>query len=139
MWRASAGAGTGVGSLLAGLMQTRQGWGQASVPVLLAASALLLGAFVLVERGIDAPMLDLTLCGNPGFTAATIGALVTGATAVGEPLDMLHTKRDECRHMSLGCARTVSGLSLLVDADPAPQAPVRNEQESLCACLNPGV
>jgi MFS family permease len=73
----------GVSALLAGLVQSRSGWGQPSVVVLLAGGVLLLAAFVPAELRQAAPMIDLRLFRVPGFLAATVGAFVTGATVVG--------------------------------------------------------
>jgi MFS family permease len=73
----------GIGCVLAGLVQSRGGWGQASVVVLLAGGGLLLAAFVPVELRQAAPMIDLRLFRIPGFLAATVGAFTTGATVVG--------------------------------------------------------
>jgi len=73
----------GMSALLAGLVQSRGGWGQLSVAVLLAAGVLLLAAFVPAELRQAAPMIDLRLFRIPGFLAATVGAFVTGAAVVG--------------------------------------------------------
>jgi MFS family permease len=73
----------GMSALLAGLVQSRGGWGQASVVVLLALGVLLLAAFVPAELRQPAPMIDLRLFRIPGFLAATVGAFVTGVTVVG--------------------------------------------------------
>jgi MFS family permease len=73
----------GMSTLLAGLVQSRGGWGRPSVVVLLVAGVLLLAAFVPAELRQDAPMIDLRLFRIPGFLAATVGAFVTGAAVVG--------------------------------------------------------
>jgi MFS family permease len=73
----------GISALLAGLVQSRSGWGQLPVVVLLALGLLLLAAFVPAELRQAAPMIDLRLFRIPGFLAATVGAFVTGATVVG--------------------------------------------------------
>jgi MFS family permease len=73
----------GLGCLLAGLVQSRGGWGQRTVVVLLGLGVVLLAAFVLVERRTAGPMIDLTLFRVPGFLAATVGAFLTGASVVG--------------------------------------------------------
>ena len=75
--------GGGISVLLAGLVQSRGGWGQASVVVLLAVGLLLLAAFVPAELRQAEPMIDLRLFRIPGFLAATVGAFVTGAAVVG--------------------------------------------------------
>jgi MFS family permease len=73
----------GLTSLLAGLVQSRGGWGEPAVVTLLAFGVLLLVAFVLVERRSSTPLIDLGLFAVPGFVAATLGAFVTGAAAIG--------------------------------------------------------
>jgi MFS family permease len=73
----------GISALLAGLVQSRGGWGQLAVMVLLAAGVLLLAAFVPAELRQASPMIDLRLFRIPGFLAATVGAFTTGATVVG--------------------------------------------------------
>jgi hypothetical protein len=73
----------GTSSLLAGLVQSRGGWTQLPVIGLLALGVVLLVAFVLVERWISAPMIDLALFAVPGFVAAVVGAFVTGAAVIG--------------------------------------------------------
>jgi MFS family permease len=73
----------GMSALLAGLVQSRGGWGQPSVVVLLATGGLLLAAFVPAELRQPAPMMDLRLFRIPGFLAATVGAFTTGAAVVG--------------------------------------------------------
>jgi MFS family permease len=73
----------GLSCVLAGLVQSRSGWGRPAVVVLLALGLVLLVAFVLVERRVPEPMIDLALFGIPGFLAATVGAFLTGAAVVG--------------------------------------------------------
>lgn len=73
----------GLSSLLAGLVQSRRGWSDPWVLALLAAGLVMLVAFTVVERTNPVPMLDLGLFANPGFTAATLGALVVGVAVVG--------------------------------------------------------
>src|SRR6185295_2729361 len=50
------------------------GWGSTKIVTLLLAGALLLAAFVAIERRIDQPMLDLHLFRIPTFTGAQIVA-----------------------------------------------------------------
>jgi EmrB/QacA subfamily drug resistance transporter len=57
-----------------------EGWGSAKIVGLLAASALLLVGFVLVERHGKEPMLDLTLFRKPAFTGAQITAFAISAS-----------------------------------------------------------
>jgi hypothetical protein len=71
--------GFGMAALLAGLTQSRSGWNQASVYVLIGAGIALLAGFVMVERRIESAMLDLALFRRPEFAGATIAALASGA------------------------------------------------------------
>ena len=68
--------------VVSGLTQARSGISTGTW-VLLGLSALLLVAFVLVERHTAEPMLDLELLRSPGFLAATVGALVLGIGIIG--------------------------------------------------------
>jgi MFS family permease len=70
--------GTGLSALLAGLVTGRDGWTRPMVIVLLAGGALLMLAFVFVERRSPAPLLDLALFRRPDFVAATAAGLATG-------------------------------------------------------------
>ncbi|WP_181308490.1 MFS transporter [Nonomuraea fuscirosea] len=73
----------GVAALVAGVTEGRTGW---SRPVVLGAfvlAAVLIAAFVAVERRRPEPLLDLRLFGRPEFLVATGGALVVGAAVVG--------------------------------------------------------
>lgn len=67
----------GLVSLLLAL-NNGQEWGWTTWPVLglFAVAIALLGAFILVERRVRAPMLDLTLFSSPVFSAATISAVL---------------------------------------------------------------
>ena len=69
--------------VLVGLVGTRSGFGTAAVVAFLVLGAMLLVVFVLVERRLAEPLVDLTLFRLPGFVGATVGALVTGAAVVG--------------------------------------------------------
>lgn len=79
----------GLSAGLAGLVQSRSGWGSTTV-VLLAAGVVLLVGFVVAERRATEPMIDLSLFAVPGFAAATFGALVTGVAVIG-PASVLPT------------------------------------------------
>ena len=69
---------TGVGALLAALVEGRQGW-TTIVPILLfVLAALLLVGFVVFELRSTTAMLDLALFQHPPFVAATVAALATG-------------------------------------------------------------
>ncbi|MFE4970915.1 MFS transporter [Kitasatospora sp. NPDC056651] len=73
----------GTSSLIAGLAEGRTGWGRPTVLALLVVGVLLLAAFAVVEAKVREPMLDLSLFRDPGFIAATGGALFTGLSLVG--------------------------------------------------------
>jgi EmrB/QacA subfamily drug resistance transporter len=67
----------GLVALLAALNQGHAwGWGSVRTVSLLAAAALLLAAFVAVERRRPDPMLDLSLFRSRTFTMATVSALL---------------------------------------------------------------
>jgi EmrB/QacA subfamily drug resistance transporter len=55
-----------------------EGWNDALVIGSLIAAAVLLPAFVLIERHASAPMLDLTIFKNRMFAAATAAAFING-------------------------------------------------------------
>jgi EmrB/QacA subfamily drug resistance transporter len=57
-----------------------EGWGSAQIVALLAASVLLLAAFVATELRVTGPMLDLSLFRIPAFTGAQIGAFALHAS-----------------------------------------------------------
>ncbi|MBB2742033.1 UNVERIFIED_ORG: EmrB/QacA subfamily drug resistance transporter [Microbispora rosea subsp. rosea] len=82
-----AGAATFVGGLallMFGVMRgPEQGWGAAPVFGALAAGAVLLVAFALVERRSDRPVLDLTLVGNVSFMGWCLGTLATSVGFLG--------------------------------------------------------
>ncbi|NUR87265.1 MAG: MFS transporter [Nonomuraea sp.] len=73
----------GVAALVAGVTEGRAGWGRPVVIMAFAAAAVLVAAFVAVERGRSEPLLDLGLFRRPVFLVATGGALVVGAAVVG--------------------------------------------------------
>ncbi len=67
----------GLVALLLGLNQgSAWGWGSPAILVSLAIAILLLGAFLLIERRIPNPMLDLSLFGNRLFSAAAGSAVL---------------------------------------------------------------
>jgi MFS family permease len=70
-------------SVLVALVGTRSGFGAAGVVAFLALGAGLLVAFVVVEKRLAVPLVDLGLFRVPGFVGASVGALVTGAAVVG--------------------------------------------------------
>ncbi len=68
--------------LVFGLIESNdQGWGSALIVGTLSASALLLVAFVLVERSQPHPMFELSLFRKPTFAGASIAAFALSASA----------------------------------------------------------
>lgn len=78
-WAGTLLLGLGITTLLAALVQGRQGWGQPIIAGLLIAGLALLLAFFVVERLLAEPMLDLGLFRRPDFVAATVAAFAAGA------------------------------------------------------------
>jgi MFS family permease len=72
-----------LGSLLAGLVETRAPGGGGVAAAVLALAVVLLAGFLAVQRRSRAPLVDLGLFRVRGFVAASTGALVTGAAVVG--------------------------------------------------------
>jgi MFS family permease len=73
----------GVAALVAGVTEGRAGWGRPVVLGAFAVAAVLVSAFVAVERRRPEPLVDLELFGRPAFLVSTGGALVVGAAVVG--------------------------------------------------------
>ena len=79
----------GAGSITAGLMllvyamtrATSDGWGSASTLFLLGTSALLIGAFVAIERRSRSPLLPLRIFRLRTLTAANVVMAIVGAVA----------------------------------------------------------
>jgi len=70
----------GLTALLVALNQGHAwGWGSAAILGLIAASVVLLGAFIRFERRRKSPMLDLSLFGNRVFSASSVSALLNYA------------------------------------------------------------
>jgi MFS family permease len=74
----------GLSALLAGLTQGREDWSDPWVLLLLITGVGLLAGFVVLERRVAEPMLDLRLFRRPAFAAVTIAALVTGAGVIAQ-------------------------------------------------------
>lgn len=70
--------GAAVGTLIGGMVRGRSGWSDPATVALLAASALLAGAFVLVEHRGRAPMLPLSLFRSRRFLAASLASSAMG-------------------------------------------------------------
>ncbi len=76
-------AGFALSSAMIGLLvytiieAPNHGWGSARTLVSFALTALLAVAFVVCERRIERPMLDLSLFSNPRFTAASVSVAIS--------------------------------------------------------------
>src|SRR5205807_3049129 len=69
----------GLTSLVFGISEGGiQGWDKPLVIAGLAAAAVLLPLFVVIERHVRAPMLDLTIFRNRLFSAASAAAFING-------------------------------------------------------------
>jgi MFS family permease len=68
--------------LVSGLTEVRSGVSPSAVALLVVAVVLLV-AFVVVERRVREPMLDLGLFRTPAFLATTLGAFVVGLGIIG--------------------------------------------------------
>ena len=71
---------SGLTALLVALNQGHSwGWGSPAILALIAASVVVLGAFIRFERRRKSPMLDLSLFGNRVFSASSVSALLNYA------------------------------------------------------------
>ncbi|MYR45819.1 MFS transporter, partial [Streptomyces sp. SID5910] len=70
-------------ALVAAVTLGRDGWLRAPVGLLLAATVLLGGLFVLLERRAATPMIDLSLLRRAPFLASSAGGLFTGLSVIG--------------------------------------------------------
>ncbi|MER7717329.1 MFS transporter [Streptomyces flaveolus] len=70
-------------ALVAAVTLGRDGWLRAPVGLLLAATLLLGGLFVLLERRAATPMIDLSLLRRAPFLASSAGGLFTGLAVIG--------------------------------------------------------
>ncbi|GGX89450.1 MFS transporter [Streptomyces fructofermentans] len=75
--------GAALVSLVAALTLGRDGWLRAPVGLLVAAAALLVLVFVLVERRAATPMIDPGLLRRAPFLASSAGGLFTGLAVIG--------------------------------------------------------
>ncbi|WP_433239695.1 MFS transporter [Streptosporangium sp. CA-135522] len=73
----------GLAALVTAVTEGRSGWSRPVVAVAFVLTALLLGAFAVVERRRRDPMLDLGLFRRPLFLVAIGGALVVGIAVIG--------------------------------------------------------
>jgi MFS family permease len=72
----------GLGCLLTGLTEGRQGWGRPSVVLPLVAGAALLAALPAHQLRARAPMIDLRAFRSPRLRSATVGAFATGTGVI---------------------------------------------------------
>ncbi|MEU6549753.1 MFS transporter [Streptomyces sp. NPDC046915] len=71
-------------ALVAALTLGRDGWLRAPVGLLLAATVVLLGLFVVVEQRVSkTPMIELSLLRHPRFLGSSAGGLFTGLAVIG--------------------------------------------------------
>ncbi|WP_169808782.1 MFS transporter [Microtetraspora niveoalba] len=73
----------GLAALVTGVTEGRLGWSRPVVLAALAAAAVLLAAFALVEVRHPEPLIDMGLFRRPSFLVATGGALATGIAIIG--------------------------------------------------------
>ncbi|WP_433224063.1 MFS transporter [Microtetraspora malaysiensis] len=73
----------GLAALVTGVTEARLGWSRPVVLAALAAAAVLLTSFALVEVRRSEPLIDMGLFRRSSFLVATGGALVTGIAIVG--------------------------------------------------------
>jgi EmrB/QacA subfamily drug resistance transporter len=67
----------GLVALLLGLNRGHDwGWGSPAIVGLLSAAVMLLGAFIVIERRVSSPMLDLSLFRSRTFSASTLSAVI---------------------------------------------------------------
>jgi len=77
-------SGLGLLALVYALIEAnRYGWTSPRIVALLAAAAILLGTFVLIERWSARPMLDLALFEDRTFTGANVAALLVSLAMFG--------------------------------------------------------
>ncbi|MPQ97570.1 DHA2 family efflux MFS transporter permease subunit [Modestobacter sp. I12A-02628] len=77
----------GIGGVVYGLVEAGGGsWGDALVWGPIAAGLVVLAAWVLVERRVAAPMLDVSLFAERSFTGIMLGALLLNAAAFSSSL-----------------------------------------------------
>src|SRR5438132_4025141 len=77
-WRGVVLSSAGMATLVLGIIQgPNWGWGSGATLATIAGGLALLAIFVNVERGMDHPMLDVSLFRNLRFTAAS-GSITTG-------------------------------------------------------------
>lgn len=95
--------------LMLGLLRgNEEGWGSALIVLLLAASVLLMVAFVLVELHHPRPMFDLSLFRNNGFVGVSVATFAIGAGMFAiYPYLTFYLQND------LGYSPLVGGLCLL--------------------------
>jgi EmrB/QacA subfamily drug resistance transporter len=77
-WGGLALSTAGMAVLILGVIEAPDwGWGSAAAVVSIGTGVALLVAFVLVERHVEHPMLDVALFTNPRFTAASVSVAIS--------------------------------------------------------------
>jgi EmrB/QacA subfamily drug resistance transporter len=77
-WGGLALSTVGMAVLIFGAIEAPDwGWGSAAAVASIGSGVALLVAFVLVERRVEHPMLDVTLFTNPRFTAASVSVAIS--------------------------------------------------------------
>jgi EmrB/QacA subfamily drug resistance transporter len=66
--------------VLALVRGNEEGWGSGSILGLLAAAALLMAAFLVIERRVESPMFELSLFRKPAFIGADVAAFALSAS-----------------------------------------------------------
>lgn len=90
------------------------GWGSVLIVTLLAGSAVLLVAFVLVERAIPDPMLDLTLFRNRSFAGLSLATVAVNAAVYVALLFMVLYLQNTLHHTSFETGLRFMPFTLVV-------------------------
>ncbi len=101
-------------ALVYGLTEAGQtSWGNASVVASLCAAAVLIGAFIIAERKVVHPMLDLSLFRVPTFDGGLIAAFAMNASLFAMLLYLVLYLQDDLGYSALG-----TGTRLLLLTGP---------------------
>jgi EmrB/QacA subfamily drug resistance transporter len=114
-----------------------EGWGSTVVVACLAGAALLLAAFVAVERLRRAPMFDLALFRRPAFVGGAVAAFAVSASILALLLYLVIYLQDVLGHGPLGTGLRLLTLSgaILVFGGVCRSAPgSRSSAPGCCSC-----
>ena len=101
--------------LVFGLLRgNAEGWSSALIVSILTAAVVLLVAFVVIERGQDQPMLDLSLFRRPAFIGVSLGTVAIGAGMFAMFLYISLYLQDVLGYSPLGAGLRFLPLSALV-------------------------